>query len=180
MRLLLIMIAAVFACGCSSYRGQEMQSQPLPPSTTQRVATPHIEAAALNGVYELVSDTTSITAPEQSTNRVTANEWKGLWFFQNGYFSQTLMNAERPEWTPARFPTDAKGTGFDGASGTYSLEGGTVELEYRLTFYPGKTYTRDIMLYRLEGDTLTLTKELYPHREDLSEGQRVIILRKIQ
>lgn len=181
MRLLLIMSAAIIACGCGfNYGWQESRSQPLPSSASQSLARPRAEVATLNGVYELVSDTTTVTAPAQSVSQITSNEWKGLWFFQNGYFSQTLTKKERPEWTPLHFPTDARGTGFDGAAGTYSVEGETVELEYRLAFYPGRAYALDVMSYRLEGDTLTLTKELSPHREDLSEGQRVIVLRRIQ
>lgn len=133
----------------------------------------------LDGVYEFVSEITTVTWPSTKEIKLTSYEWKGTWFFQDGRFSKTMMKIERPEWTPGKFPIDTDGTGFDGASGTYTTENNSLKLDYILSFYPGKVYQQDVLTFDVESETLTLTRKLIPNRESQSSGECVTVLRRV-
>jgi len=133
----------------------------------------------LDGTYEFVSDVTDLSTPETKREERTSKEWSGVWLFRDGHFSQTLAKRQRLDWTPSHFPDDPRKLGFDAASGRYKLEGNTVQLDYDLTFYPGKAGRREILTYHFDGNTLTLTQELTLSRESAATGQRTLVLRKV-
>jgi hypothetical protein len=135
--------------------------------------------SSLDGVYEFVSETTTITSPEQSFTKRDEAEWKGLWMFQKGYFSFTMEKRDRSEWTPRHFPDSPRGVGFDGASGKFINNGNELSLDYKLSFYPGRTPTTSTFQYSISDNKITLTEDLRPGRENAATGQRIIILRKI-
>ncbi len=108
-----------------------------------------------------------------------AQEWQGLWLFQKGYFSQTFAKKMRLDWTPTQFPDNPKKIGFDAGAGKYHIDGNSIQLDYDLTFYPGKTGRRDVITYHFDGDILTFTQPLVPHRESAATGQRTTVLRKL-
>jgi len=137
------------------------------------------DATVLDGTYEFVSEITQITAPEPRQDERTSQEWEGIWLFRDARFSQTMAKRQRLDWTPSHFPDDARKLGFDAASGRYKLAGNDVQLEYDLTFYPGKAGRREIMTYHIDGDKLTLVQELTPTRESAATGQRMVVLRKV-
>jgi len=139
-------------------------------------ATPY---PALDGAYEFVSEVTDISAPEKSHEERMAQEWQGLWLFQKGYFSQTFAKKMRLDWTPTQFPDNPKKIGFDAGAGKYHIDGNSIQLDYDLTFYPGKTGRRDVITYHFDGDILTFTQPLVPHRESAATGQRTTVLRKL-
>jgi hypothetical protein len=149
------------------------------PQSATQATNPAPTVTTVDGIYEFVSRTTTITAPRQSTERLAAPEWYGLWIFRNGYFSQTRMKNIRPDWTPAQFPSNPQGLGFDGSSGTYVIKGDIIELDYRVNFYPGRIGAVEDLKYRFDNDTLTLTWEMLPGPEFGSTGQRVTVLRRI-
>jgi hypothetical protein len=90
------------------------------------------------------------------------------------------MKNIRPDWTPARFPSDPSGLGFDGASGPYTVMSNSLELKYMVNFYPGRIGAVESLRYTLEGDTLTLTWQLVPGPEFGSTGERITVLKKIK
>jgi len=168
---------ALLACGDRpSARSIPRQDQP---STSSTNTTPS-KAPEIEGVYEFVSRTTTITAPRRSEERLVAPEWYGLWIFHNGYFSQTRMKNIRPDWTPAQFPSNPQGLGFDGGSGTYVIKGETIELDYHVNFYPGRMSAVEDLKYSLDASTLTLTWTMVPGPEFGSTGERVTVLRRIK
>ncbi|MFN2491625.1 MAG: hypothetical protein ABR501_01915 [Pyrinomonadaceae bacterium] len=137
------------------------------------------KGSSIDGVYKFISRTTSLTAPQQSTEKITSAERYGIWIFQNGYFSQTRAKIDRTGWPPGRFPENPDGIGFDGGSGTFSSNGNTIELKYHTSFYPGRTGTMETLRFKLENETLTLTEEMAPHIESLATGERVTVLKRI-
>jgi hypothetical protein len=168
---LLSVLIGFTLCACTRY---DSESRAQPPASSVKK-----DLSVFDGTYEFVSEVTDVIAPEKRRDERAALEWEGLWLFQNGYFSQTLAKRQRLDWTPSHFPDDARKLGFDSASGKYKLEGNTVQLDYVLTFYPGKAGKREILSYRFDGNQLTLTEELAPTREYAATGQRVLVLRKV-
>lgn len=180
LRIFVAMLVVFYACGCAAQYGssQKLQKQPLA-SPSQSATNMKSDSSALDGIYEFVSEVTNVTAPSQRNEQSTAAEWEGLWIFHNGHFSQTFAKKQRTDWTPSHFPNDPRKLGFDAASGVYKIEGNTVQLDYLLTFYPGKAGKREILTYDSDGKTMTLAEELTPTREYAATGQRVLVLRKV-
>ncbi len=174
MRLLSILLVPVFVLSCT-VRSETKRGEDKPPDGTST----NQESVTLDGVYRLVSETTSITSPAVRETVESDKEWKGIWFFQNGFFSKNTMRIRRTEWTPNRFPSDAGGTGFDGTAGTYNVRDGEVELNHELSFYPGATRDRNVFKWDIDGNKLILTQTLIPSRESESVGKRVIVLERI-
>jgi hypothetical protein len=174
---LLITCTGLLLSGCTSYSRQPMAKQSSP---TQREGPNEPEDSSIDGVYKFISRTTSLTAPRQSTEKLTDAEWYGIWIFKNGYFSQTRDKVDRTGWLPGRFPDNPDGIGFDGGSGTFSLNGKTIELKYRTSFYPGRTGIVETLEFRLENNLLILTEEMAPHVESSATGQRVTVLQRIK
>ncbi len=168
---LLLSAVALSLCACARY-----DNQSLAQSSNSSVKK---DATVLDGTYEFVSEVTDITAPEKRHDERRVQEWEGIWLFRDGRFSQTMAKRQRLDWTPSHFPDDARKLGFDAASGKYKLQGDTVQLDYDLTFYPGKAGLREILTYHFDGDALTLTQELTPSRESAATGQRTVVLRKV-
>lgn len=167
---LLSVFVVLSLCGCARYNNQ---------SLAQSNSAVQKDATVLDGTYEFVSEITDITAPERRHDERKSQEWEGIWLFRDGRFSQTMAKRQRLDWTPSHFPDDARKLGFDAASGRYKLDGKTVQLDYDLTFYPGKAGRREILTYQFDGDTLTLIQELTPTRESAATGQRTVMLRKV-
>jgi len=135
------------------------------------------KAQVLEGVYEFVSETTILTKPKPLIERRLASEWSGFWLFQNGHFSQTLMKKRR---SYSLFPPTQHELKYESSAGSYSLEGNTVLLTRTLSLHPFGVGRSTTFEYRIEEGTLTLTETMYPYKEDLSEGQRVTVLRRIK
>lgn len=174
--LISVAIVAILTTNCvSKFKSQELQNSPV--QNHPQNSTPGL---TLEGVYRFESETVTLTDPEQATTRLTTSEWKGLWIFYGGHFSQTMMKIDRTEWTPSHFPNEPQKVGFDGSSGTYSIKGGTIELNYLLSFYPGKIARTETFKYQTEGDRFIFTEELHPGREYKASGERVIILSKLK
>jgi hypothetical protein len=175
-RWVLVTIISLSVMGCAT----GLMSRSDSSSTSKDRTRNESSNASIDGVYEFVSRTTTVEAPTKSTERLSAPDWYGLWIFHDGYFSQTRMMNIRSDWTPAHFPNDAAGLGFDGSSGTYSMEGDTVRLKHMVNFYPGRIGTVEDVKYHFENEMLTLTLELVPGPESRAKGQRVIVLRRIK
>lgn len=158
-------------CGCARYNNQSLAQ-----SSGSSVKK---DAFVLDGTYEFVSELIDLSAPEAKREERTAKEWQGVWLFRDGHFSQTFAKRQRLDWTPSHFPDDPRKLGFDAASGKYKLQGDTIQLDYDLTFYPGKAGRREILTYHFEGSTLTLTQELTPSIESAATGRRTVVLRKV-
>ncbi len=88
--LVTIILFAVLGCGVGLTSRSDSNS-----SSKERVNDK--SSNSLDGVYEFVSRTTTVDAPDKSTERLSAPEWFGLWIFHNGYFSQTRMMNIRPD-----------------------------------------------------------------------------------
>jgi len=134
-------------------------------------------AQPLDGGYEFVSETTILTKPKPLIERRLASEWSGLWFFKSGRFSQTLMKKRR---SYSLFPPTQHELKYESSAGAYNLDGNTVLLTRTLSLHPfgvGRSTTFD---YRIEEGTLTLIETMHPYKEDLSEGQRITVLRRIE
>lgn len=174
LRLIVISLLALFICTCTSSSANQnttvAENQDMKPLT---------KVSEIDGVYEFVSETTVKTFPEESTVRRQNDAWKGYWFFQNGHFSKVLVKNERPEWTPGKFPSDARGTGFDAASGTYRIDGDNIEMNYILTYYPGMAYDLEFISYGINDGVLTMTRKFAPRRESMAKGEQVIVLQKV-
>jgi hypothetical protein len=165
---LFIILTALVICGCSaSGPGHSPLLADVPPTA----------AYILDGAYELISVTTTLTKPQKSTQRLLPPEWRGMWIFHDGRFSQTLMK-QRRSWNP--FPTNQEELGYRAGAGTYQIEGNRLRFDYEYNLNPYGISQRVYTDFSLEGDTLSMTDNFSPHLEDLSEGQTVIVLRRLK
>jgi Lipocalin-like domain len=168
--LCVILVSSILS-GCSSH--------------DQALATPgqrnsnQTDSSHLEGAYEFISETLTITEPEQRTEELTSNEWAGLWLFKDGHFSEMIM--KRPHSEVDRSLTQGpREYGFEGYAGTYKVEGSNVELKNDLSIYPLAVNDTRILQFRLEGNKLTLTEGLTPNRESQARGNRITVLRRIE
>jgi hypothetical protein len=134
----------------------------------------------LDGVYELISETVSITKPETNNVTITADDWKGLWFFKDGYFSMQMMKRRRPEWTVGNYPSNPSDFGFRSSAGPYEGDGKKLELSYEIHLTPTWASRSAFLEYELEGDLLTLVEYLHPYIESTVEGKVVTVLKRIK
>lgn len=179
-RYVLIVLAAFAVLAVVSRpSGMKLVTQDTKSSLRPNTTVP-AGASPIDGIYEFVSRTTTVVAPRQSTELLAAPEWYGIYVFYDGYFSQTRMQNFRADWTPAQFPSNPQGLGFDGSSGTYVIKEGALELKHKVNFYPGRVGAVEDLEYSFDGDILTLTWKMLPSREFGSTGQRVTVLRKIK
>jgi len=134
--------------------------------------------SALDGVYKFVSESTVLTRPEKSETKRTSSEWIGIWQFQNGYFSSTMMKQGQRDITcmsqrPHLF-------GYESDAGTYRIDGKYVELARDFTINPFEVGRSLLMEYKISGDTLILVRHLYPYMENIEEGTVTIVLRRVK
>ena len=131
----------------------------------------------LDGVYEFVSESTVLTKPRKTSQKRSKLEWGGVWQFHSGYYTQILMKRKRESFFNPQKLVDF---GFESFSGTYKIEEGRVVLKQEYAFNPYNVGGTIQLKYRIEGDRLTLTQSLYPHVENLSEGETTTILHRLK
>lgn len=142
----------------------------------------HVTQQPINieGVYKLVSETTTLKKPIIKTSYRKAPEWTGLYNFQKGYFSIVLMDQKRePDWF-AKFPKNSSELGFESFAGTYEIAGKNLVLKSEFVLNPflvGRLRTFEV---RTENNALILMENIYPYPENVSEGQRVLVLHKVK
>lgn len=135
------------------------------------------EQKQLEGAYEFVSESLELTKPRATTERISPPAWTGLWFFQSGHFSQTMMKNGRGYLT---YPSSHADVGFESSAGTYAVDGPILRLERDLSLHPlsvGRTITLE---YHFEGDKIILLEMMHPYTENVAEGKRTIVLRRIE
>lgn len=146
----------------------------LIPGSQQRTA---LDVDNLEGAYEFVSETANITKPTNRTEVRTASDWIGLWIFQRGRFSETMMKPDRAFWLPD-FPKKPADLGYESAAGTYRVDGKNVVLTSDLTMSPHFVGETTVFEYSLQGDSLTLTEIWQPSPHHATQGRRTILLRR--
>lgn len=130
----------------------------------------------LEGAYEFVSETLELTKPKSTTERISPPAWTGLWFFQGGHFSLTMMKKGRGYLA---YPKSHGAVGYESSAGTYAVDGHMVQLERDLSLHPlsvGRTITLE---YRFDGDRIIFVETMHPYTENTAEGKRTIVLRRI-
>jgi hypothetical protein len=170
---LLCVSLSVFSLGGCSSNGQILAS--LEQKNSIEMHSPQLE-----GTYELVSETLTLSEPEQLTEERVSNEWAGLWLFNDGHFSETTM--KKPHSIIGRNLTQGpREYGFEGTAGAYQVEGSNIELSIDLSIYPLAVNKTRVLQFRIENsNTLILTETFIPGRESKAKGQRVTILRRVK
>lgn len=133
------------------------------------------ESSNLEGVYELVSETTEIIAPKKQANKKAPPDWKGLWIFRKGHFARFLMKVDKPFMKGSKREEEYQSSG-----GIYTIEKNTLRLRLQYAYSVYDVERPVDMEFSLEDDTLKLTQKLHSHLEDLREGNITIILRKVK
>lgn len=131
---------------------------------------------SLDGVYELVSESTELTKPRKVAFQALASDWAGMWQFQNGYYSRTMMKRRRD----AFFSGKVEDLGFESFAGRYEVEGPSLRLTQDYAIHPFAVGRSAVKSYGVEGDTLTLTERLQPYLEDTREGTITTVLRRVK
>jgi hypothetical protein len=134
-------------------------------------------AMNFDGIYELVSETIALTKPEIRTQQITSDQWSGLWFFQGNRYSQTVMKTRR-SWPP--FPRGMDELGYESSAGEFEIKGEAVILRPALSLSPFGLIHSKTLEFRIEGDNLTLIETTTPSMENLAEGKRVTVLRRVK
>lgn len=131
----------------------------------------------LEGAYEFVSEVLELTKPKVTTERLSPPEWTGLWLFEGGRFSQTMMKKGRGYLA---YPRSHAAIGYESSAGTYVTKDKVVRLERDLSLHPLSVGRPITFEYRFEADTLILVETMHPYTENIAEGKRTIVLRRIR
>lgn len=126
-----------------------------------------VNPSGVKGIYDFVSETKVLTAPNKTTIKRTAAEWKGLWQFCDGHFSVIM---KRKTVVPSEYSVQSYG-------GSYNIEGNKIRLNIEvseLLFPPNWK----LVEYHLDGDELVIIETLESHVESLSEGTVTTVLRR--
>jgi len=155
----------------ASFSGCVLRGTPAGPTERK------MNAQILEGAYEVVSETTTLTKPQQSTERREAKDWTGIWLFHQGRFSETSMKRIR-DWY--KFPQNQQALGYESSAGTYQIERNKLTLNHDLSLNPLGIGHVTNLEFKITGDDLMLTETMHPYMEDLSEGQRTIVLKRLK
>lgn len=150
-----------------------------PSALLEQRSSRQITSSSLEGAYEFVSETITLTEPRQHSEERSSSGWAGLWLFKGGHFSESIMRKPHSaiDINLAQGPREY---GFEGSAGTYQVERSTLELKNDLSIYPLAVNDVRIFQLRLEGNELTLTEVFMPNRESQAKGNRVLVLRRIE
>jgi len=129
---------------------------------------------SFEGVYEFISETTTLTKPEKLAEQRTSDQWVGMWFFHANHYSYEVMNKRRPP-----FPKNMQELGYQSAAGAYEPKGNLIILRPAVSLSPIGLLQSKTLEYKIEGDTLTLIETITPYMENLSEGQRTTVLHRV-
>ena len=131
----------------------------------------------IEGAYEFISQITELTKPKQQVINISSPDWKGIWIFHHGYFSQSLMRSGRGF---LEFPRTLSEVGYRSFSGEYSFKDNLLQLDSLISLHPLQQQIMFRYKYKLDGEYLVLSERLTPHVEDLSDGYSTITLRKLK
>src|SRR4029079_19093736 len=85
--------------------------------------TTNARSGSIDGVYEFVSERSSLTKPEIEDAVTAYPKWRGIWIFTSRYFSITLMEARRGNF----FEEDGE-LGYASFAGKFSIKGNEINL----------------------------------------------------
>jgi hypothetical protein len=165
-RLIALVLLVSLTLGCSAESKHYTGGQ-IPTSSTGK----------LDGVYEFVSESVVLTQPKQDAYERTSSEWRGLWQFQNGFFTRVLMKRRRDAFFD---PQKREDFGFESSAGPYESEGRGIRLVQSYTFHPFDVGRSVLMDYHFDGDRLILAQTLQPYLEDLRKGTITTVLRRLK
>lgn len=137
-----------------------------------------VKSDRLEGVYEFVSESTTLTKPEKTILNRTSSEWAGRWHFQGGYFSQTLMR--RGERDGICDPQKQDSIGYESFAGTYKIDGNVIELTWEFALSPLVVGRSILLQYHVEGNTLILVEKIHQNVHSIHEGIRTTMLRRVR
>jgi hypothetical protein len=157
-------LAIAMLSGCLAHSSTALEEQPT------------IAANTLDGVYELVSETTELTKPRKTVYTALSSDWAGIWQFQNGYYSRIMMKRRRDTF----FSGKIEDLGFESFAGRYEVEGANIRLIHDYAIHPFAVGRSALKTYRIDRDTLTLIERLQPYLEDSREGTITTILRRVK
>lgn len=135
------------------------------------------DANKLNGAYEFVSESVVLTSPEVSKKERTSGGWSGLWLFQNGHFSQTLMKKGIRDGSCELRKLSA--LGYESSAGVYTVNGNFVELTMSLNLSTQEQGRPLTLEYKFDGDKLILIRRIHESVHSVNEGTETTVLRRL-
>ena len=78
------------------------------------------------------------------------------------------------------FPRYFEDVGYQSLAGTYKVEGDSLRLFKDCSLHPLWVENQEVFSYRFEDNNLVLTEALLPTIERVIEGERIIVLKKLQ
>lgn len=133
----------------------------------------------IEGVYLLVSRTTVIVEPKpyKTEVKISTPEWKGIYIFKEGHFSQTIMKEGREY---SKFPPYYDDLAYESFAGEYVLTGNKLELSNTISLNQYLIGSSSQIEFKTNGKDLILFETLLPHRESRIKGTITTILQKIE
>jgi hypothetical protein len=128
----------------------------------------------LEGVYEFVSETTKLMKPEKQTIECFSNDWAGMWCFHGTRYSYEMMFKRRPP-----FPKTLQDLGYLSGAGEFEIKGNVLILQPTISLNQVELLQSKALEFTIQGTTLTLIENMTPYMENVSEGSRTVILRKL-
>jgi hypothetical protein len=133
----------------------------------------------IDGVYELVSETTKLSKPKAVEVFRKPPDWSGLFFFTKGFFSVSWMETTRNTDWISSFPQTTNELGYEAFAGKYEFDGQSLTLVPDLKLHPFADRLTRWFEAKFEGNTLILSEKIRPYTEDLREGARTIVLKRV-
>lgn len=134
------------------------------------------DLGGIDGTYVFVSETAT---PERGKEEVReAPEWKGLYIFQDGTYSISIVRGSRNDDWMAGFPKNYQELGYESEAGTYQVKGSNLRLEPKVSLHPFGYQPRGFV-FQLDGDRLILKSRMPTHSKRIPSGDIVTVLRRV-
>ncbi|MCC6328626.1 MAG: hypothetical protein IT174_08925 [Acidobacteria bacterium] len=128
----------------------------------------------VDGTYVFISET---TVPERGERTIREGpEWKGIYIFQDGVYSISLIRESRNDDWVAAFPKDYQALGYESEAGIYQVDGTHLKLEPKVSLHPFGYQAREFIL-QLDEDGMILKSKTPTHSKRVPSGDIVIVLR---
>ena len=140
----------------------------------------YAQTKTIDGAYRFVSETVTIRKPRAEKIVRKFPEWTGYFIFNNGTFSVSLQDSTRNDVWVSDFPKDYQQLGYESRAGSFRITGSALITTPEVSLHPASYHRVTDFHWELVGDTLTLTEKLYPHIENIEEGEIVTVLSRIK
>lgn len=132
--------------------------------------------AEVDGVYQFVSEKTTLLSPQKKVSVRAAPQWGGMWHLRNGFFSTILLRLRSTPFDQS----ENQGDDFSSFAGIYSVKKNVISFSVVYASGPIMQEKEIRVRFQRVGERLIFTQTLRPHLHESLEGTVVTTLRKLR